>query len=155
MSVFGKSLTRQEWNAAYFLGSEEGRFRGALAAQVRRGIEILGSSGYMFEVQALLEGGGRLGDWPALPDEHERACLEMKRGDFDTSGRAREALRWLKDTAPEIDPTWVERKSAERHIHAECPPRGGATRAHDMALGGGVGTTTAHDTAERRESSVA
>lgn len=125
MSVFGKSLTRQEWNAAFFLGSEEGRFQGALAAQIRRGIQILSGTGYTFEVQALLESGGRLGDWPALPDEHERACREIARGDFDTSGRAREALQWLTDTAPEVDGTWLRgmgegRSQAELQTQAEA-----------------------------------
>jgi hypothetical protein len=139
MSMFGKALTRQEWNAAYFLGLEEvvtGRFQGGLDAQVRRGIEILAGTGYAFEVQTFLEKGGQLEAWSELPDEHGYACRELARGEFDLQGRAREAARWLEEAAPGIDGTW-ERRVLEARSYPTFPPQGGADRGFALSQSDG------------------
>ena len=83
MSAFGSKLTRQEWNSAYLLGLREvvtGRFRGTFDARVRRGLQLLASSGYEFECAGLLSPR----DCSGLPDEHDRAERELAEGEFDT-----------------------------------------------------------------------
>ncbi|GAB4280923.1 MAG: hypothetical protein Kow0092_36440 [Deferrisomatales bacterium] len=100
-------LSRQEWNAAYFLGLEE-MFRGPsgynVTEQVSRGVVRLAAAGYCFS-----QGAPRApAEESAGPREHHRACRELGEGSFDAVGRAEEALSWLRGALPELDTEWIE-----------------------------------------------
>lgn len=103
-------LSRDEWNAAYFLGLEavfRHRVRCTVCRKVHEGVRILSSKGYRFRQEAAT---GGCGDGPALSAAslHERYCEELGSGTFDTVGRARSAVRWLAAEAPQVDTRWLE-----------------------------------------------
>ncbi|MBI5445489.1 MAG: hypothetical protein HY900_30275 [Deltaproteobacteria bacterium] len=97
------ALTRQEWNAAYFIGLErilKGEETGNVAVQVAVGLRELQRSGHHFA--RLREDSARgLCQAPEVPAEreHDRASREILAGSFDQIGRAREALAWFAETS--------------------------------------------------------
>jgi hypothetical protein len=103
-------LTRQEWNAAYFVGLERilrGEETGNLSDQVAAGVRELHRSGYRFAC-VRLDGEGRCSVLTGLPaGEHDRASREILAGTFDQIGRAREALAWLRETACAEKAGWL------------------------------------------------
>lgn len=105
-------LTRDEWNACFFLGQEaffRDEVRCGLCEQVAIGAKKLVDAGYVFT--GLRVGtSGRLesrGDGEP-PREHEHSCGEVAEGAFDDIGRARIALEWLGTRAPAVSTAWLE-----------------------------------------------
>lgn len=102
------ALTRQEWNAAYFLGLES-MFR------ERGPTTFLGQmeEGYQQIIQADVSPTRRevatsqLVGSPPPPGEHRRACGEILDGTFDLVERARDALGWIDTHLPWADTEWL------------------------------------------------
>jgi hypothetical protein len=103
-------LSRGEWNAAYFLGLEavvHHRVRCTVSRKVHEGVRILSANGYRFRQRAPA-GGHQSTTARSAANLHERYCKELASGTFDTVGRARCAVRWLKAKAPQVDTRWLE-----------------------------------------------
>jgi hypothetical protein len=103
-------LTREEWNAAYFLGLQkimEGRAQGNLAAQVRAGVEELCGCGYTFQRLERGPDGSLRPNRIARGGEHQAACREILAGEFDPIERARVALAWLRPILQEEKADWL------------------------------------------------
>jgi hypothetical protein len=105
-------LTREEWNACYFLGQEaffRDHVKCGLCDRVSIGMERLINTGYEFEMLR----AGSSGRLKAItterpPGEHHLSCEEVASGAFDDIGRARDALRWLQDRTPGVSTKWLE-----------------------------------------------
>ena len=94
--------SRGKWNAAYFLGLEKairGRTVRTLYEQLLLGAERLSRGGHT---------GGQPSGRAHPSGSHDRACMELAEGTFDTVGRAGEALGWLSAHAPGVDRTWID-----------------------------------------------
>lgn len=103
------NLTRQEWNAAYFLGLERVFRRNhphSFADQMAAGLQCLVQAGYP------IRGASSDGDSRALSGattgEHEKSCEEITRGAFDPIDRARDALPWIAANLPEMNTEWLQ-----------------------------------------------
>jgi hypothetical protein len=105
------ALTKDEWNAAYFLGLEElhrGPFGFGVEEQIKRGARRLVSAGYAFERLKAASGGSLQPTRETKsPREHGAAFREMANGSFDTIGRARETLDWLAARLPNANRAWL------------------------------------------------
>lgn len=108
----GNWLTREEWNACYFVG-QEAFFREGLncgvCEQVAVGLERLRAAGCRF--RWLRAGpGDRLEPASRVPPsgEHDVSCHEVGAGSFDQIGRAREAVVWLRAHAAGVSTGWIE-----------------------------------------------
>ena len=128
-------LSPEEWNAAYFLGLEavfRDDCRCNVCQQVHEGVRVLTATGYRFRRRVPDSEGGPGSDSAAV-NMHERNCQEIAKGAFDTVGRARSAVRWLKDKVPDLNTRWIEGlvQTYDR-VHA------GATRSAVPAPGEGV-----------------
>lgn len=114
-------LTREEWNAAYFLGLEEivrGDLQCDFEGQIRAGAKRLAAAGYRFHPRAPVAEAASPG-----PTPHERSCRELCDGTFDVVGRARETLHWLALRAPRVNRQWLERLVAcYDRTHGEPAP---------------------------------
>ncbi len=101
-------LTRQEWNAAYFLGLEQ-MFRwdgpNTFAAQMQEGYLRLLEAGH--RAQRCDVATAAVPRCSSLPGEHEQSCREILEGFFDPIQRAREALAWIEGTLPHVDTDWL------------------------------------------------
>ena len=112
MMETANALTRNEWNAAYFLGMEELDLYPAsfnFTEQVVMGAKIMASGGYVFEHLDLAPTGwfvsrGR----PTWRGEHDTCCREVASGNFDMLGRAREAFSWISANLPRTSTEWLE-----------------------------------------------
>jgi hypothetical protein len=96
-------LTRQEWNAAYFLGLErilKGQASGNLADQLAAGVRELHRSGYSFRAVRVQADGSLCAQDGCLVGEHDRASREILHGSFDQIARARESVGWLCEACP-------------------------------------------------------
>ena len=105
------TLTKDEWNAAYFLGLEElhrGPFGFGVHEQIKRGARRLVSAGYAFERLKAASGGSLQPTRETESSrEHRAAFQEMADGSFDTIGRARETLDWLATRLPNTNRAWL------------------------------------------------
>ena len=131
---FSKS---EEWNAAYYLGLEQvvtHGFQGDFDSQVALGFRLLAAAGYeAAQVQ------------PGVPDsfrrvweEHRNACREIAAGSFDAVRRAREALLWLQEMAPNIGTAWLNKVlstyDAAHTGNSSCKEDGRALLPHSGTL---------------------
>ena len=105
------ALTKDEWNAAYFLGLEElhrGPLGFSVQEQIKRGARRLLSAGYAFERLKAASGDPLQATRKTEhPREHHAAFRELADGSFDTIGRARETLDWLAARLPNASRVWL------------------------------------------------
>jgi hypothetical protein len=118
------SLTKQEWNAAYFLAMEElQRYPASFnfTERVVMGAKILASHGYRFEhLERAPTGWFASRGHPAWRGEHDTCRREIANGTFDLAGRAREALAWISANFPRVSTEWLENLiSSNERTHAE------------------------------------
>jgi hypothetical protein len=103
-------LTRDEWNAVYFLGGKAG-MDGApctdLGMQLRLGIGALAKAGYKFQGITADE-NGEFEKVEQCCAGNETVLVELITGEFDMLGRAKEAIAWAKEHAPNVDFKWLE-----------------------------------------------
>lgn len=103
-------LSREEWNAAYFLGLEavfRHDYRGNFSQQVKKGVCILESGGYRVRGRTPATGPFP-GPGSAAENDHSRSCRELADGSFDTVGRMRSAVSWLGVHAPSVSTRWLQ-----------------------------------------------
>ena len=105
-------LTREEWNACFFLGFDAYRREGVecgVCGQVAVGMVRLLEQDYRFARLQPTPSGGLEPSRPGpAPGEHGVSCGEIGEGTFDYVGRARQAVAWLRTRAPALPRAWLE-----------------------------------------------
>lgn len=108
-------LTRDEWNAAYFLGMDAAEKRAQkcadLGEQLLLGIAALHLTGYKFTgIEVVNEPGMMAGinyrKVRQCSEGNEQCLVEFMDGTLDLVGRAREFLKWAEGH-PNLDVAWL------------------------------------------------
>jgi len=93
--AFSNWVTRDEWNACFFIGKLHPEGADSLGTLLDAGVKHLAAAGYKFTGIAVDE----MGRWEKVTqccDGNEGVLLEMLDGTFDPPGRAKEFLAWAE-----------------------------------------------------------
>lgn len=115
-------LTRNEWNACYFLGMkvkatdhQSGII--TLADQLKAGIAIMHKSEYTFKGIVSFEDGSYVPVQPCS-EENGNALIDVMSGNIDLLKRAKETLEFVSTQPVHVDFHWLHNqvKEAEEYL---------------------------------------